>query len=205
MNIFRVSVEEALSSLGSGLNELTPADAARRLREFGPSRIERVRGESVLRRLLKSFTHFFAILLWVAAAIALFAEWSQPGQGMGTLAVAIVGVILINGLFGFWQEYKAERTLAALARLLPVVVKTLRDGTVALLPAEEVVPGDLLVLAHGDNIPADCRLIVGSRPSGTLATMMPMANRNDCHNGRPTLMPRRKKTPPRTSASTAPM
>jgi sodium/potassium-transporting ATPase subunit alpha len=159
MNVFRVSIEEALASLGSGPKGLSAAEAARRLREFGPNRIERVRGESVLHRLLKSFTHFFAILLWVAAGVALFAAWSQPGQGMGTLAVAIVGVILINGLFGFWQEYKAERTLAALARLLPVVVKTVRDGTVALIPSEEVVPGDLLVLAQGDNIPADCRLI----------------------------------------------
>ena len=67
MNIFRVSIEEALTSLGSGLNGLTPAEATRRLREFGPNRIERIRGESVLRRLLKNFTHFFAILLWVAA------------------------------------------------------------------------------------------------------------------------------------------
>jgi calcium-translocating P-type ATPase len=159
MNIFRVSIDEALASLGSSPRGLGAAEAARRLREFGPNRIERIRGEPVLRRFLKSFTHFFAILLWVAAGIALFAEWSQPGQGMGTLAAAIVGVILINGSFGFWQEYKAERTLAALARLLPAVVKTVRDGLVVLVPAEEVVPGDLLVLAQGDNIPADCRLI----------------------------------------------
>lgn len=182
MNVFRVSIEEALDSLGSSPDGLSAAEAARRLREFGPNRIERVRGESLLHRLLKSFTHFFAMLLWVAAGIALFAERSQPGQGMGTLAVAIVGVILINGLLAFWQEYKAERTLAALARLLPVVVKTLRSGTVARVPTEEVVPGDLLVLAQGDNIPADCRLIEAfgvrvntatvtgeSRPSGRSA------------------------------------
>lgn len=159
MNLFRIEVADALVSLGSGPDGLTAVEAARRLKEYGPNRIERVRAEPGWRRLLKSFTHFFALLLWVAAGIALFADLSHPGEGMDTLAAAIIGVILINGLFGFWQQYRAERTLAALARLLPAVVKTLRDGGMTLVPADAVVPGDILVLAQGDSVPADCRLI----------------------------------------------
>jgi calcium-translocating P-type ATPase len=159
MNVFRSSADEVLASFGCGENGLSAAEAARRLKSFGPNRIERVAAEPVLRRLLKSFTHFFALLLWVAAALALFAEWYAPGQGMGTLAGAIVCVIVLNGLFGFWQDYKAERTLAALARLLPAEVKAVRDGAVTLVGAEQVVPGDLLVLTAGDNVPADCRLV----------------------------------------------
>jgi calcium-translocating P-type ATPase len=159
MNLFRIGVADALISLGSGPDGLSAAEAARRLKEYGPNRIERARAEPVWRRLLKSFTHFFALLLWVAAGIALFADLSHPGEGMDTLAGAIIGVILINGLFGFWQEYRAEKTLAALAKLLPADVKAVRAGTVALVPAEAVVPGDVLVLARGDNVPADCRLI----------------------------------------------
>jgi calcium-translocating P-type ATPase len=182
MNLFRVPAEEAMASLGSGPDGLTAAEATRRLREFGPNRVERLRTEPVLRRFLRSFSHFFALLLWVAAAIALLAAWLHPGQGMEILAAAIVGVILINGVFGFWQEYKAEQTLAALAQLLPTVVKTVRAGEVVLTPAEDVVPGDILVLAQGDSVPADCRLVEAfgvrvntatvtgeSRPSGRTA------------------------------------
>ena len=54
----------------------------------------------------RNLSHFFAIILWIAAALAFFAEWREPGQGMATLGFAIVGVILINGAFSFWQAYR---------------------------------------------------------------------------------------------------
>ena len=76
---------------------------------------------------------------------------------MATLAVAIVGVIVVNGVFSFWQEYRAEETMAALQRLLPHQVE-LRDGS-AFVPSEDVVPGDVILLSAGDNVPADCRLV----------------------------------------------
>lgn len=127
--------------------------------EFGPNRVEKVRGVSLGHRFLKGFTHFFALILGVATALAFLAEWYEPGGGMATLGVAILGVILINGLFSFWQEYRAEKAIAALQRLLPHEVKTLRDGKVRQMPAEELVPGDVVLLEDGDNVPADGRLI----------------------------------------------
>ena len=78
---------------------------------------------------------------------------------MGRLGVAILCVILINGLFSFWQEYKAERAVAALRRLLPLRVKALRAGAIVQLPASELVPGDVVLLEEGDSVPADCRVI----------------------------------------------
>ena len=76
---------------------------------------------------------FFAVLLWTAAVLALIADRWTPGQGMAMLAAAIVAVIAINGIFSFWQEYRAEETMAALQRLLPHQVRALRNGKTVLL------------------------------------------------------------------------
>jgi sodium/potassium-transporting ATPase subunit alpha len=78
---------------------------------------------------------------------------------MGALALAIVGVILINGLFSFWQEYRSERAFAALRGLLPHRVAVERGGALVELPAGELVPGDVIQLRQGDSVPVDCRLI----------------------------------------------
>jgi magnesium-transporting ATPase (P-type) len=159
VKIHHVSLEEALQSLHSGPNGLSCAEAERRLREFGPNRVEQVRGTPLSVRFLKGFTHFFAMILWVAAGLAFVAEWNDPGAGMAALGFAILGVILVNGLFSFWQEYRAERAMAALRKLLPAQVKLLRNGKVQQAPAERLVPGDVILLDDGDNVPADCRLI----------------------------------------------
>lgn len=161
MKIHHLTVEEALHSLHSAPEGLSIAEAARRLSEFGPNRVEKIRAEPLVFRFLRGFTHFFAVILWVAAGLAFFAEWNDPGKGMMTLGFAILGVILINGLFSFWQEYRAEKALAALQRILPRQVKALRNGKVVQIPAVELIPGDLIDLEEGDHIPADCRLIRG--------------------------------------------
>ena len=131
MDLFRASAEEVLASLGASRSGLTRAEASRRQSEHGPNTLEKVRRKPVILHFLESFTHFFALLLWGAAAIAFAAELSRPGGGMATLAAAIVGVIVVNGIFSFWQEYRAERMLAQLARLLPPMTKVVRDGAVA--------------------------------------------------------------------------
>ena len=151
---------EVKSGYGLSLeHELKSLRAARRLGEFGPNRLEDVARERLWLRFAREFTHFFAIILWLAATLAFTADWLQPGEGMGRLGVAILCVILINGLFSFWQEYKAERAVAALRRLLPLRVKALRAGAIVQLPAAELVPGDVVLLEEGDSVPADCRVI----------------------------------------------
>jgi len=159
MKIHQLTIEEALHSLRTTDQGLTHDEAARRLAEFGSNQVERVQQERWLLRFLNGFTHFFAVILWFAAALAFFAEHREPGQGMATLGIAILGVILVNGLFSFWQEYRAERALAVLTRLLPHQAKVLRDGMVATLSTVELVPGDIVLLEGGDDIPADCRII----------------------------------------------
>lgn len=159
MKIQHLSAADAVASLRSVPNGLSAGEALRRLHEYGVNRVEDVVRESRLWRFLSEFTHFFALILWLAAALAFLAEWVDPGQGMAKIGYAVVAVIIVSGVFSFWQEFRVERTLAALRQLLPQQVEVLRDGKVARLSAEQLVPGDIVVLEQGNNIPADCRLI----------------------------------------------
>jgi calcium-translocating P-type ATPase len=171
MDIVNLSIADVLTSLKTSAEGLAGDEAARRLREFGPNRIEEVAVAPLWLRFLREFTHFFALVLWVASALAFFAESQDPGQGMGQLGTAIFAVIVINGAFSFWQEYRAERAIAALRRLLPQQAKVVRDGVLQEMPAESLVPGDVVLLGEGDNIPADCRLIEASRLRVNLSTL----------------------------------
>lgn len=142
-------VYAALASRPAGLNE---TETAERLRQYGPNRISEAPTQPLWRKLLANFTHLMALLLWIGGLVALAA-------GMPELAVAIWLVNLINGVFSFWQEYKAEQATAALRRMLPTFAHVLRAGGEARVPAEDLTPGDLLLLAEGDQISADARLV----------------------------------------------
>jgi len=159
MKIQMLGADDVVASLNSSPQGLSSGEAQRRLLEYGPNRVEEVSRESTVLRFLKEFTHFFALILWLAAGLAFLAEWIDPGQGMAKIGYAVVAVIVVSGIFSFWQEFRAERTLEALRQLLPQQVEVLREGKVARLPADQLVPGDIVVLEEGNNIPADCRLI----------------------------------------------
>ena len=159
MRIHGLSSEQALASLKTTAAGLDAAEAARRLAEFGPNHVEEVAREHLLLGFAREFTHFFAIILWIGAALAFLADYFEPGQGMSRLGVAIVGVILVNGIFSFWQEYKAEQAVAALRQLLPQKVQALRGGAIVEMLVTDLVPGDIVLLEEGALVPADCRLI----------------------------------------------
>jgi len=159
MKIHHLTSVEALESLGSSMAGLDDAMIDGRLHEFGFNRIEETKKKSALLAFAQEFLHFFALILWLAAGLAFFAESQQPGEGMATLGYAVLGVIAINGCFSFWQRHQAEQAIAALQKLLPHQVKVIRDNELSLVFADELVPGDLLVLQEGDNVPADCRLL----------------------------------------------
>ncbi|HVA78084.1 MAG TPA: cation-transporting P-type ATPase, partial [Candidatus Binataceae bacterium] len=159
MKIHQLSAADAIASLKSNPQGLSSAEAQRRLAEYGFNRVEEIARESMLIRFLKEFIHFFALILWLAAGLAFLAEWSAPGQGMAKIGYAILAVILVSGVFSFWQEFRVERTLAALRELLPQQVEVLREGKAVRLLADRLVPGDIVLLEEGNNIPADCRLV----------------------------------------------
>ena len=138
--------------MGSAQGGLTGAEAALRLDVSGPNELHEVGHRSLISRLIGHFTHLMALLLWVGAGLALLA-------GLPELSVAIVLVNVINGFFSFWQEYKAEKAIDALRRLLPVQARVLRDGYEVQVDATELVPGDVLLLDEGDRISADARVV----------------------------------------------
>jgi sodium/potassium-transporting ATPase subunit alpha len=159
MRIHHLSISDAFASLQSSPLGLSSLEAKQRLRDHGLNVVPEYARESPWLRLLREFFQFFSLILWAAAGLAFVAEWSDPGQGMAKIGYAIVIVILVSSTFSFWQEYRVERTLAALRQLLPQTAKLLRDGTVILESAAHVVPGDVVVLEPGDHAPADCRLV----------------------------------------------
>ena len=159
MQIARLSPTEALDALGSDMTGLPASEALRRLAAFGPNGVQAVKRAPWWLNLLREFTHFFALILWLAALLAFGVAYRDPGYGMLEMGVAIVGVILLNGGFSFWQTFRAEQALAALEKLLPQQVRIRRDGIEADIPAAELVPGDIIQVAEGTKVPADCRLI----------------------------------------------
>ncbi|HSK15476.1 MAG TPA: cation-transporting P-type ATPase [Gaiellaceae bacterium] len=131
---------------------LSKAEAAARLALDGANVLPAPPERAPWVALLRQLTHFFALLLWVAAALAAIAQ-------LLPLTVAIVVVVLVNGLFAFAQEHRAERAARRLRDLVPRRATVLRDGLPHEIPAEELVVGDIVLLAAGDRIPADLRLL----------------------------------------------
>jgi P-type Ca2+ transporter type 2C len=144
--------ERVLAALGTAREGLSAAEARARLARQGPNLLPRARGPGLVRQLLEQLFYFFAVMLWVAAGLAFLG-------GMPQLGAAIVVVIVLNGLFSFAQEYRAERTIRALSALLPETVVARRDGRKTRVPAAELVPGDVLLLAEGDRVCADARVL----------------------------------------------
>ncbi len=130
---------------------LTSGEAAARLRRDGPNVLPAPRPPSPAVLLLRQMTHFFALLLWVAAGMAYVG-------GMPQLAVAIVIVVVVNGGFAFAQEYRADRAGRRLRELLPARVIVQRDGKRTVVDAAELVVGDVVALEAGDRVPADLEL-----------------------------------------------
>jgi Ca2+-transporting ATPase len=135
---------------------LTEAEASRRLVQFGPNRLVGVHGRRPLTILLAQFRSLIVLLL-VAAAIIAFA------LGEVVEAVAVLVVIGLNALIGFSTEWSAERALKALRRQSVRVAHVVRDGVEREVPAAELVPGDVVIVAAGSRIPADGRVIEAAR------------------------------------------
>ena len=140
---------------GPATSGLTAAEARIRLQLHGPNEIPRVKPPPWWIALAAEMTHRFALMLWGAAVLAGFA-------GLPQLAIAIVVVVLVNGLFAYLQAARAERAAARVGALMPSRVTVRRDGRIDSVAATDLVPGDVVVLAAGDRVPADLKLIVAA-------------------------------------------
>ncbi|MBA5866913.1 MAG: HAD-IC family P-type ATPase [Nitrospira sp. CR1.3] len=161
-DIHRLPAEEVMKRLETGPGGLSFEEAARRLADFGPNVLTEPERYSVPRGLARHFTHFLAVLLWFAAGLSFAADQLRPGEGMATVGWAILGVIAINAVFAFLQEYKAERAVHALQRMLPDKAWVTRRGQSVEIKRSEIVPGDVLIVGEGERVPADARLVEAS-------------------------------------------
>jgi calcium-translocating P-type ATPase len=130
---------------------LDAAEIPRRLAKYGPNRLPEAARRGPFMRFLLQFNNVLINILLAAAFVKLMMNlWLD--------ASIILGVVLINALLGFIQEGKAEKALDSIRNMLSAEARTVRDGETRLVPAEELVPGDVVLLESGDKVPADLRL-----------------------------------------------
>ncbi|MGE5274027.1 MAG: cation-translocating P-type ATPase [Verrucomicrobiota bacterium] len=151
----REPIPRLLRDLQSRAEGLPDREAERRLLVYGRNELVRRGGRRWQRELVNQLVHPLALLLWAAALLAL-------ASGSTVLGAAIVAVVLLNGAFAFVQERQAERAVEALSGYLPQQAVVVRDGRRRTIEAAELVPGDVLVVAEGDRISADARLLEGA-------------------------------------------
>jgi sodium/potassium-transporting ATPase subunit alpha len=157
--VHEVTPEHVFELLRSSKAGLTDAEAMSRLRAVGPNQLSPPSRLRWVRTLVKKFVNFFSILLDVAVVACFVADALQPGEGMRLLGWALLAVSLLNSLFAFVQEIRAERAMEELRRYLPQLARVRRNGREEQVIVEQLVPGDIAILSEGDRIPADVRLV----------------------------------------------
>ncbi len=136
------------SNLGTGLDS---DEVVRRREQYGPNRLPEAGKRGPLMRFIAQFNNILVYVL-------LFAGFAKLMLGLWIDAAVILGVVIINGLLGFIQEGKAEKALDSIRNMMSAEARTLRGGETRLIPADELVPGDIVSLESGDKVPADLRL-----------------------------------------------
>jgi magnesium-transporting ATPase (P-type) len=154
----RLPAGDLFARFASSASGLSEAEADERLRHEGPNVLTEVPPPSLVVRIGRHLGHRFALMLWAGALLAWIGEQFSPGQGMALIAGALVLVVIVNGVFSFWQEARVERAMAAFRRMLSPRARVMRDAAEAEIDAAAVVAGDVLVLREGDRVAADARL-----------------------------------------------
>ncbi|MEM3553925.1 MAG: HAD-IC family P-type ATPase, partial [Candidatus Bathyarchaeia archaeon] len=159
-----MEVDEVLKELGVSRDGLSSSEALERLKKYGPNEIRKVKRRTALHMFLDEFKDVFILLLIAAtifSAIVGYYEMLQGGEFLEAYAdsITIGAIVLLCAITGFVQEYRAEKAVEALKKLAAPKARVIRDGKEIIIPASEVVPGDILALEEGDHVPADARLI----------------------------------------------
>jgi potassium/sodium efflux P-type ATPase len=171
-----LDADTCLQRLDSTARGLDSDEAARRLAEHGPNRLPQpVRRNALLRFLVQFHNLLIYVLLGAGVITALLGHWVD--------SAVIFGVVVINAIVGFVQEGKAEQAMDAIRHMLSLHAATLRGGQLREIPAEELVPGDVVQLAAGDKVPADLRLLrvreLRIEEAALTGESMPVEKRNE--------------------------
>ncbi len=147
------SPERVLEELGSDPHRgLAAAEVERRLQKFGANELRKEEKISPLALFINQFKNWLIIILLAAIALSMLV-----GEVLDAILIAVI--VLLSALLGFFQEYKAEKALEALKKMLSPTITVLRDGEERDIPSQHLVPGDILLLEAGDKIPADARVV----------------------------------------------
>lgn len=149
---YQMTEDELYKELKTDRNGLSADESQKRLSQYGHNRLEEKPGKSPLLIFFEQFTNILILILIIAAVISAFI-------GDLTDTIVILAIVLLNAVIGFFQEYRAERALAALKKLEIPAATIIRDGKHHQIPATEIMPGDIVVITAGEIVPADIRLI----------------------------------------------
>jgi magnesium-transporting ATPase (P-type) len=169
--VYSLRVSQVFEALETSPEGLSQAEAASRLALYGENLLSEIRREPLWLKVAAHFFHPLALLLIVSGFVAALHDW--------ILALVIWMLTFVNAGFSYWREYRAEQATDKLQAVLPAYAHVLRDGVETHIPAREVVPGDILILAEGDNIPADARVVeeYGLRTNNATLTGESIASR----------------------------
>ncbi len=152
MDYHSIKEEQLLKQLKTGDKGLSDEEAEKRLKTYGKNELRKIRKLNALKIFISQFASFLIIILFIAAIISAFlGHWLDFST--------ILGVVIINSLFGFFQEYKAEKAIENLKNMLVPKTKVFRDSRLTEIDSRDLVPGDILILSEGDKIMADARII----------------------------------------------
>ena len=157
MKFYCENVEEVLKQMGTSENGLSQTEAEKRLQENGKNRLEAAKGKSIIRRFLEQLADPMILILLAAAAIS--GVLAVIENDSFTDVIIILAVVLVNAVLGVYQESKAEKAIEALQEMSAATSKVMRDGKVQVVPSEDLVVGDIILLEAGDAVPADARIL----------------------------------------------
>ena len=159
-DVYQQPTEDVIAALSSDATHgLTSEEAQRRLAQYGPNELEAEQPIPAWRKFLAQFQDVLIILLLIAAAISLVVWLVERDEALPFESIVIFAIVLFNGILGYVQEASAERSVAALRAMVAAEASVLRDGQPQRVPAQDLVPGDILLIEEGDTIPADGRVI----------------------------------------------
>ena len=151
---------EIVAALGTDVRTgLSPEEAARRLAEHGPNQLDPEQAVPTWKKVLAQFADPLVYLLLAAVAVSFVAWVLEGAEGTPFEVIVIVAILVVNAVLGYVQEARAERAVAALQRMAAATASVVRGGRTERVPAAEIVPGDVLLLAEGDAVAADARLV----------------------------------------------
>ena len=152
------SARDVLQDLDVGTQGLTTAQARERLAKYGPNKLKEAEKPTLLQRFLAQLKDPMLIILMIAAGVSALTGM-LAGENEWAEVIIILAVVLLNAVLGVIQESKAEAAIEALQTMTAATCKVLRDGKMAVLHSDELVPGDVIILEAGDAVPADGRII----------------------------------------------